>query len=60
MKRPENRIFVGTREATVAELMREEREEKIGKFRQRIRELQAARAAAKESRRPTHLSPTRR
>jgi hypothetical protein len=49
MKRPENRIFVGTRETTVAELMREEREEKIGKFRQRIRELQAARAAAKES-----------
>src|SRR5258708_16345609 len=49
MKRPENRIFVGTREATVAELMREEREEKIRKFRQRIRELQAARAAAKES-----------
>ena len=47
MIRPEKTIIIGSREMTVIEAMRIEREEKIGKFRQRIRELQAARAAAR-------------
>ncbi len=47
MIRPEKTIIIGSREMTVIEAMRIEREEKIGMFRQRIRELQAARAAAR-------------
>jgi hypothetical protein len=47
MIRPEKTIIIGSREMTVIEAMRIEREEKIGRFRQLIRELQAARAAAR-------------
>jgi hypothetical protein len=48
MKRPEQRIILGNREATVAELMKEEREGKIAKLRESIRRAHANEAARRE------------
>jgi hypothetical protein len=48
MKRPEQRIILGHREAAVAELMKEEREEKLAKFRDRIRQAHANQAMRRE------------
>jgi hypothetical protein len=48
MKRPEQRIILGHREATVAELMKEEREEKLAKLRESIRQAHANQAKRRE------------